>query len=99
MIAPLRQAEPSCRASKLLAAVAELRRDAAFVSGLLVCTARASGTLVGGCYTMIVAPGCAASAAVKVGCSAGKVAAGGMEVGVPTGALLLTCRPRTKASS
>src|SRR5512139_2170344 len=99
MNTPLRQAEPSCLGSKLLAAAAESRRDAAFVSGRLVCTARASGTLVGGCSTMIVAADCAASAAVKVGCSAGKVAAGGMEVGVPIGAPLLTCKPRTKASS
>src|SRR5512139_3883219 len=98
MIAPLRQAGPNCLASKLEAA-AVLRRAAALVWGWLVRATGASGTLVGGCSTMIVAAGCAASAAVNVGCSAGKVAAGGMEVGVPTGALLLTCKPRTKASS
>ena len=75
-----------------------LRRGVALFEAGFVVFDVVIGSLVGGCSTMMVGIGMAVCSAVNVGCSAGKVGAGGIDVGVPTGPVLLTFNPRTTAS-
>ena len=76
-----------------------LRRGVVLFNAGLIVFDVVIGSLVGGCSTMMVGIGIAVCSAVKVGTSGGKVGAGGIDVGVPTGPVLLTFNPRTTASS